>query len=38
MTPGLPRLIDTHCHIQTEEFDADRDEWLPAHGRRASRP
>ena len=28
MTPGLPRLIDTHCHIQTEEFDADRDDVL----------
>ena len=28
MTPGLPRLIDTHCHIQTEEFDEDRDDVL----------
>ena len=23
-----PPIIDTHCHIQTEEFDADRDEVL----------
>ena len=28
MSAGLPHLIDTHCHIQTEEFDADRDEVL----------
>ena len=28
MSPGLPHLIDTHCHIQTEEFDADRDAVL----------
>ena len=28
MTPGLPRLIDTHSHIQTKEFDADRDDVL----------
>ena len=27
-SPNLPNLIDTHCHIQTEEFDADRDEVL----------
>ena len=28
MNDGLPHLIDTHCHIQTEEFDEDRDEVL----------
>ena len=28
MSAGLPHLIDTHCHIQTEEFDADRDDVL----------
>ena len=28
MSDGLPHLIDTHCHIQTEEFDEDRDEVL----------
>ncbi len=25
---ALPHLIDTHCHIQTEEFDEDRDAVL----------
>ena len=28
MNPGPPSLIDTHCHIQTAEFDDDRDEVL----------
>ena len=28
MSPGLPHLVDTHCHIQTEEFDEDRHEVL----------
>lgn len=26
--PGPAALIDTHCHIQTEEFDPDREEVL----------
>ncbi|MDE0030642.1 MAG: TatD family hydrolase [Deltaproteobacteria bacterium] len=28
MTPASATLIDTHCHIQTEEFDEDRKEVL----------
>ncbi|MDE0212615.1 MAG: TatD family hydrolase [Deltaproteobacteria bacterium] len=28
MSAGIPHLIDTHCHIQTEEFDEDRDAVL----------
>lgn len=28
MDPGPATLIDTHCHIQTEEFDADREAVL----------
>ena len=28
MEPAPATMIDTHCHIQTEEFDEDRDEVL----------
>jgi len=28
MSARLPHLVDTHCHIQTEEFDEDRNEVL----------
>ncbi|MCC7361609.1 MAG: TatD family hydrolase [Anaerolineales bacterium] len=28
--PPLPRLVDTHCHLDFEQFDADRDVVLQA--------